>query len=234
MATSRLITNIIPTIAPRLPTATVEWDHRFMEQYSNVLRLYFNGIDTTFGGLLGSPSNGSGQHPGGAYLNFPYAAVQRTTDKTFVANTATQLTFDTSDYLNDCVNDGTDGIKVNVAGIYNYQFSVQFANTDSQLHTAYVWLRKNGSDLAGTGSKYDVPSKHGSSDGYLIAVANFYVQLAPGDTVELYAAVSQAYSPTVPSTGIYMEAYPAQTSPFAMPAIPSVVATLSFVSSIPT
>ena len=50
MATNRLITNIIPPIAPRLPAATVEWDHRFMEQYSNVLRLYFNGIDTTFGG----------------------------------------------------------------------------------------------------------------------------------------------------------------------------------------
>ena len=55
MATNRLITNIIPTVAPRLPAATVEYDHRFIEQYSNILRLYFNGIDTTFGGLLGSP-----------------------------------------------------------------------------------------------------------------------------------------------------------------------------------
>lgn len=226
MATSRYITNIIPTIAPRLPAAPVEYDPRFIEQYSNILRLYFNGIDTTFGGLLGSPSNNSGLLPGGSYLNFPYAAIQRTTDKTFTANTATQITFDTNDFLNACVNDGTDGIRVNVAGVYNYQFSAQFANTDTQIHAAWVWLRINGVDVPGTGSRFDVPSKHGSSDGYLIAACNFYVQLNAGDTIEKWAAVSNA--------GVYMEAYPAQTTPFAMPSIPSVVATLSFVSSVPT
>ena len=68
--TPRAITNIIPTIAPRLPAATVEWDHRFMEQYSNVLRLYFNGIDTTFTGLLGNPKTGTVFRPGGGYLSF--------------------------------------------------------------------------------------------------------------------------------------------------------------------
>mgnify|MGYP003350956413 FL=1 len=149
MATNRLITNIIPTVAPRLPAATVEYDHRFMEQYSNVLRLYFNGIDTTFGGLLGSPSNGSGLHPGGGYLNFPYASVQRTTNKTFTANTATLVTFDQNDYLNDCTNTGTDGILAKAAGIYNYQFSVQWANPDTQIHTGYIWLRVNGVDEIG-------------------------------------------------------------------------------------
>lgn len=233
MATSRAITNIIPPVAPRLPAATVEWDHRFMEQHSNILRLYFNGIDTTFGGLLGSPDNGSTSPPGGAYLNFPYAAIQRTTDVIFTANTATQITFNQNDFLNSCLNDGTDGIKVNVAGIYNYQFSIQFANTDTQIHSAWVWLRVNGVDVPGTGSRFDIPNKHGSSDGYLIGTCNFYVALNAGDTVELWAAVAQAYVPTV-SNGVYMEAYAAQTVPFAMPSIPSVVATLSFVSRLPT
>ena len=227
------VTNLRNTRAPNLPLSPAVPDRPYLDQLNNVLRLYFNQIDGVTGGLLGSPSNGSGLQPGGSFLNFPYAAIQRTTDKTFTANTATQITFDASDYLNACLNDGTDGIEVQVPGIYNYQFSVQFANTDSQLHTAYVWLRKNGVDLAGTGSKFDVPSKHGSSDGYLIAVANFYVELNAGDTVEMYAAVSQAYVPATTS-GIYMEAYAAQTSPFAMPSIPSVVATLSFVSSLPT
>ena len=226
MATSRFITNIVPTVAPRLPAATVEWDHRFMEQYSNVLRLYFNGIDTTFGGLLGSPSNGSGLHPGGGYLNFPYAAIQRTTDKTFTINTATQITFNQNDYLNDCVNDGTDGIKVNVAGVYNYQFSAQFRNTDTQIHSAWIWLRVNGVDVAGTGSKFDVTSSHGGIDGYVIGAANFYVKLNANDTVEMWAAVD--------NVAVTFDAVAAQTSPFAMPAIPSVVATLSFVSSVPT
>lgn len=226
MATNRSITNILPTIAPRLPAATVEWDHRFMEQYSNILRLYFNGIDTTFGGLLGSPSNGSGLHPGGGYLNFPYAAVQRTTDLSFTANTATLVTLNQNDFLNDCTNSGTDGIVVKTAGIYNYQFSVQLRNTDTQIHSAWIWLRINGVDVAGTGSKFDVTSSHGGVDGFVIASCNFYVKLNAGDHVDMYAAVD--------NVAVTFDATAAQVSPFAMPAIPAVVATLSFVSSVPT
>ena len=82
-------------------------------------------IDSTVGALIGGT--------GGSYISFPYAAVQRTTDKTFTANTATQVTFDQNDYLNGCTNDGTDGIQVSNAGIYNYQFSVQLKNTDTQM-----------------------------------------------------------------------------------------------------
>lgn len=223
MATSKQITRLIPTVAPRLPAATTEWDHRFMEQHSNILRLYFNTIDATFGGLLGSPSNATGNNPGGSYLNFPYAAIQRTTNKTFTANTATLVTLDQNDYTNACTNTGSDGIVVDVAGIYNYQFSVQWANTDTQIHQGWIWLRVNGVDVPGTASRFDVPSKHGSSDGYLISAANFYVSLNAGQHVDLYAAVDNA--------ALYMEAYPAQVSPWVMPSIPSVVATLTFVST---
>lgn len=210
---------------PNLPLATQEYERRYQDQYSNVLRLYFNRLQNALATLF--------NRLGGRYLNFPYAAVQRLTDQLFTSNTATQITFPTNDYLNGCINDGTDGIVVQQAGIYNFQFSIQFVNTDSQAHNAWVWLRVNGVDLANTGSKYDVPSKHGSSDGYLIATCNFFVQLQQGDSVSLYAAVAQAYVPAV-STGVYMEAYTAQTVPFPAPAIPSVVATLSFVSNLPT
>ena len=225
MATPKQITNILPTIAPRLPAATIEYGQQYQDQFTNILRIYFNGIDTTFGGLLGNANATTGTHPGGGYLAFPYAAVQRTTNKTFTANTATQITFNQADFLNDCTNNTSDGIHVNTAGIYNYQFSVQWANTSATIYNAYIWLRVNGVDVTGTGSKFDIPGKHGSSDGYLIAAANFYVQLQAGDYVEMWAAAENA--------AVYMEAYAAQTSPFAMPSIPSVVATLSFVSRLP-
>ena len=225
MATDKQITRILPPVAPRLVAAPVEYDPRFYEQYSNALRLYFNGLDTAFSSLLGSPKTGTVAHPGGTYLNFPYAAVQRTTDKTFTANTATLITFDATDYINDCTNNTSDGIHVNNAGIYNYQFSVQWKNTDSQAHDSWIWLRKNGADVTGTASQFTVPSKHGAVDGFLIAAANFYVDLNAGDYVELWAAVN--------NVAVSMVAAPAQTSPFAMPSIPSIVATLSFVSSIP-
>ena len=204
--------------APNLPLATQQYDKRYQDQLTNVLRLYFNQVSNTEGALL-APL-------GGQYINNPYAAIQRTTNKTFTANTATQITFNQNDYINGCVNDGTDGIVVEYSGIYNYQFSVQWKNTDSQAHSAWIWLRVNGVDVLGTSSQFSVLAKHGSVDGHVIAAANFYVELQAGNYVSMYAAVD--------STAVSMEAYAAQTSPFAMPAIPSVVATLSFVSSVPT
>lgn len=203
---------------PFLPVAPQAYEQQFHNQHSDVLRLYFNQVNNTVSSLVGTR--------GGRFLDVPYAAIQRDTDKTFTADTATQITFNTNDFLNGCTNNGTDGIGVSQSGIYNYQFSVQFANTDTQIHAAWVWLRKNNVDVTGTGSRFDIPAKHGSSDGYLIAACNFYVEMSAGDTVEMMAAVS--------NVGVYMEAYPAQTTPFARPSIPSVVATLSFVSNLPT
>lgn len=202
---------------PNLPLAPTQYASQYQEQLNNVLRLFFNQLNAVESALL-SPQ-------GGRFINNVYAAIQRTTDKTFTANTATQITFDQNDYLNGTVNDGTDGIKVLQSGIYNYQFSIQIANTSATIYNAWCWLRVNGVDVPGTASRFDVPGKHGSSDGYLIVAANFFVELQANDTVELWAAVE--------NTAVYFEAYSAATSPFARPSIPSVVATLSFVSSIP-
>ena len=106
-----------------------------------------------------------------------------------------------------------------VAGTYNIQFSIQVENTSTSIETVYIWLRKNGVDVVGTGSKFDVNAKHGSSNGYLVPVANFFVYLAAGDSISLAAAVT--------NTTVTFEAYSAQTTPWAMPAIPSNVMTVS-------
>jgi hypothetical protein len=210
------MSQLFGVVPPRLPTAPQQYETRYQDQHSDVLRLYFNQLGGNVNALIGVR--------GGQYLNFPYAAIQRTTDKTFTANTATQITFDETDFINGCVNDGTDGILVNQSGIYNYQFSVQLRNTDSQIHSAWIWLRINNIDVAGTGSKFDVTERHGGVDGFIIAACNFYVELTAGDTVEMWAAVN--------NTAVTFDATAAQTSPFPMPSIPSVVATLSFVSSV--
>lgn len=204
--------------APNLPLSPSIPDGRYIEQLTNAQRLYYNQLDTVNASVLGTR--------GGKWLEFPYAAVQRTTDKTFTANTATQITFDQTDYISGCTNSGLDGIAVDQAGIYNYQFSTQFKNTDTQIHSAWIWLRINGVDVPGTGSKFDIISSHGGTPGYIVGAANFYVSLASGDTVEMWAAVD--------NVALTFDATAAQTSPFAMPAIPSVVATLSFVSNLST
>ncbi len=211
--------NQLQTVAPpRLPAAPVEYSQRYGDDLTNVLRLYFNQLSNGLAAVL-APE-------GGKYINNVYAAVQRTTDKTFTANTVTQITFDQNDYINGATNDGTDGIEVAQDGIYNYQFSVQWKNSDSQEHDAWIWLRVNNVDVPGTASQFSVIARHGSVDGAVIAAANFFVELRAGDTVEMWSAVS--------NTSVKMDAVAAQTSPFPMPAIPSVVATLSFVSSLLT
>lgn len=44
-------------VAPRLPAAPVEYDQRFIEQYSNILRLYFNQLDNLLGQLMASDAS---------------------------------------------------------------------------------------------------------------------------------------------------------------------------------
>lgn len=154
----------------------------------------------------------------------PYASYQNTVDQTFAAaNTAYTVALNTTD-----IADGSylsaNKIYVRNAGTYNLQFSLQLANTTTQIDATEVWLKVNGVDVAGTASKFDVPAKHGSSDGYLIAVANFFVTCNAGDYIELGIAIA--------ATGTYIEAYAAQTTPFARPSIPSSVVTLTLASPI--
>ena len=207
---------------PALPQAREDYDRPYQDQLNNVHRLFYNRLTQSYNALI-SPPLGEAP-PGGSNLYFPYAAIQRTTDKTFTADTATLVTFDTNDFLSACTNNGTSGITVEVEGIYNYQFSVQMKNTDTQIHTAWIWLRINNVDVAGTASKFDVIAKHGGINGFIIGACNFYVQLAPEDYVEMWAAVN--------NVAVTFEAEAAQTTPFPHPAIPSVVATLTFVSAV--
>lgn len=213
---------VIPT-APRLPNSVLQFDRQFMDEYSRILGLYFRQMDAVNSSLLGTR--------GGRYLENPYGSFQRDTDFTFAtANTASLITVPTTDYASGTRYEAGDGIHVEQSGIYNLQYSVQFSNTDSQLHNAWLWLRKNGVDAPGTSSKFDITASHGSSDGYLLAACNFYVELAAGDWVELWGAASQVENGV--TNGVYIEAYAAQTSPFPMPSVPSVVVTLSFISAV--
>ncbi len=208
---------------PDLPNPQDRYDRLTVAQTNAALRTFFLKAANIFTSLLGPR--------GGKFLNMPYAAVQRNTDFTFsAADTATLITSTTVDFTNGTSLDTSDGIHVSQSGIYNYQFSIQMANTDVQTHNSVVWLRINGVDVAGTASKFDVPSKHGFSDGYLVAACNFYLSLNADDHVELWGAASQAKTSVI--AGIYYEAYAAQTSPYARPSIPSVVATLTFVSNL--
>lgn len=152
----------------------------------------------------------------------PYGAIQSTQNQ--YITTASPFTFNTTDFSNG-VYLSSNKMYFRDAGVYNLQFSIQFANTDSQIQEASVWLKKNGTNIDGTASKYSVPNKHGGLDGYLIAVANFFVEVVAGDYIELYWSATQYANVGGSTTGIYAEYYAAAGS---VPVVPSVVLTAQY------
>ncbi len=154
---------------------------------------------------------------------FPYGAFQDTTDQSIATTTATaNITLNTTDYaLGTSLVDGYK-IKVDYSGLYNVQFSIQLANADSQIQDIDIWLRKNGSDVAGSNSKFSVDSKHGSINGHVIAALNFNIELAKDDYVSLAWATT--------STLVTVEHLAAQTTP-TRPATPSAIVTIQYLSA---
>ena len=100
------------------------------------------------------------------------------------------------------------------AGVYSVTFSVQLSNTDNSIHDANIWLKKNGSTVADTDSKFSVVSKHGSVDGHAIGTVNYVLKLSAGDYLQLAWKAS--------NTAVFIEADPA-SSP--SPGVPSVILT---------
>ena len=57
------------------------------------------------------------------------------------------------------------------AGVYCVEASIQFTNADSQIQYANLWVRKNGTDIADTGSQASIDSKQGTTPGaYIMTV----------------------------------------------------------------
>ena len=154
---------------------------------------------------------------------FPYGAFQDTTDQSIATITATaNISLDTTDYsLGTSLVDGYK-IKVDYSGLYNVQFSIQFVNTDNNIHDIDIWFKKNNSNVAGSNSKFSVPNRHGGTDGHLIAALNFNIELAKDDYVSLAWATS--------STAVTVEHLAAQTTP-TRPATPSAIVTIQYLSA---
>lgn len=154
---------------------------------------------------------------------FPYGAFQDTTDQSIATTTATaNITLNTTDYsLGTSIVDGYK-VKVDYSGLYNVQFSLQFNNTNVAIQDVDVWFRKNGSDVAGSNSKFSVPNSHGGTPGHLIAALNFNIELAKNDYVHLAWATT--------STQVTIEQLAAQTTP-TRPATPSAILTIQYLSA---
>ncbi len=150
----------------------------------------------------------------------PYGAFQDTTDQT-AANTTTAyaVTLDTTDYSNGVYLSNSSRLNVRNYGIYNIQFSIQLKNTTNDSQDTDIWFRKNGTNVAGSNSRFSMPARKSTGDpSHLIAAMNFFLEMNAGDYVEVMWRVSDV--------GVSIEQYPTSTSP-TRPSIPSDVGSFS-------
>jgi hypothetical protein len=97
-----------------------------------------------------------------------------TTITAAAANTAYVFPLGTATFNNIATVGSTSRLIIGAAGIYNLQFSVQLDNDNSQEHTAYIWLRKNGTDIVGSTGRVTVVRQGSTITGwnFLIDSAN--------------------------------------------------------------
>ena len=212
MATT-VINRYRPVVQPRLPAAPVEYNAQFIEQYSNILRLYFHQLDNLTSVLLGET--------GGRYIRFPYGAFHDTTTQTAAATgTAYAVTFNATDLANEVtIGSPTSRIVVSNAGIYNFQFSLQLDKASGASGHTYIWARVNGSDIANSASEVAIQGTTAEN----VAAWNFVLPMNANDYFQLMWSVDD--------TNIQIKAVAAAAP---VPAIPSVILTTTFVSALST
>ena len=202
---------------PDLPNPQESYDRLTVSQTNAALRTFFLKLTNVLQ-TLASPR-------GGKYLNNPYGAFQDGTDQT-AANTTTAyaITFDTTDFNNGVTLSNSSRLNVAQAGIYNIQFSVQLTNTTNAPQDVDIWFRKNGTNIDKSNSRFGFAARKSPSDPFhIVAAMNLFVSLDTNDYVELM------WRPT--DVGVAIEHYAASSTP-TRPVVPSVIATVTFVSNL--
>jgi len=205
--------------APNTGSPGNEYDSKYFSQTFSNMGNYFQRVTSIIGTLFGPR--------GGKYINIPYGAFQDGTNQT-AANTTTAypVTFDTTDFSNGVTLSNSSRINVSQPGLYNLQFSIQVKNTTNSSADVDFWFRKNGTDIAKSNSRFGISARKSSGDpSHVIVALNFFVSMVANDYVQIVWRTSDV--------AVTIETFAAGTSP-TRPAIPSVIATLSFVSNLST
>ena len=209
---------IITPAPPNLPLGTDKYERRYQDQFTNVLRLYFNQLQNALTEITGNA--------GGRYLAFPYGAFSDFTDQTTTVNTATLMTLNTTDFSNGVSVVANSKITVEYAGIYNLQFSVQLQNLDNAPQDVFIWLKQNDADITGSTGLVGLPARKSAGVPFHdIKGWNYFLNMNAGDHVQIYWSTTRV--------DVTIQTYPASGTP-TKPSTASIVATLSFVSALPT
>lgn len=150
---------------PNLPVAPRAYEQRYQDQFSNVLKLFFNSVTSE----INSP--------------VAHASYYDTTTQTNpVADQVNLFTFDT--IVNEFqIERGVPTNKIYVAntGIYNIQFSAQLDKTGGSASDVYIWPRINGQNVPYSAGKVVIDGPNSE----IIPAWNFVLDLSAGDYFEL-------------------------------------------------
>jgi hypothetical protein len=195
---------------PALPLAPPAYNRPFVDQNSNVLRLFFNRLMSSINALLSTDN-------GGRFLYMPSALLYSTTDQTAaVVNTGYPVEFENT-YLGNGVSIVSDTrITATASGFYNFQVTLQTDHVGGSDSTITTWINKNGTDVPYGGQQQTV-----KGNSVHAVFWNFSIDLTAGQYIEMYWATDDT------NLSLNTEA---PTSPH--PGIPSAVVAVSFVSNL--
>lgn len=133
-------------------------------------------------------------------LGLAYGSFDSTASQTLTASdTATAITFG-STLSSNGISLGTPASRLVVAesGYYDIKATLQLSSGSASAKTAYVWLRKNGTDVPDTTRAFTSDI----NNGYTPIALTYPVSLAASDYVELYWAADNTNVSLSPITGL--------------------------------
>jgi hypothetical protein len=180
--------------------------------------------------VMGDNFYGGTFYGDGRFLQLPYNQLSSNQNQTAasVAN-AYAITLNTNEFPDGISIVSNSRITFAKKGIYNVAYSIQFKNTTNDQQNIDIWLRKNGTDVANSNSRFTISSRKSAGDpSHLIAVTPIMVDMtADNQYVEIMWRVE--------NIGVSIEHFPAVTaSPGvtpAIPATPSVIVGVTHVSA---
>ena len=199
MSISQKIRNLV---APNLPVAPINYQQQYQDQFTGILRLFFNLVSNAF----------NAPKPHGSFYD-------NTTQTNPVANAVNLMRFsNTYSELETVFSVLRESNKIYVAetGVYNIQFSAQLDKTGGGADAVYIWIRVNGVNVPHSASKVIIDGPNAE----VVAAWNWVLTLGANDYFEI------AWQS--PDLGVVLLAAPASGN---IPEIPSVIVTVTWVSN---
>ena len=205
---------------PRLPSAPSQYEQRFHDQHSDVLRLYFNQLNNAVATVLGTN--------GAAYLQTPHAMLMSDQDQTNAGITSANILTYNQPVITQGIEVRNGGeLWFEQSGQYLVTFTLQVSNRGNAAQEFEVWAGYNGSNYPLSNTRFDIPARKSTSiwSHIVPAITGIFTVTNPATeylTIKWWSD----------STDVFLEHYPVNTSP-TRPAIPSVIMTINCISRLP-